>query len=92
MIPTIGRIVWYYPESDSGIEPAFGSDCVGCMVQGVRQDTVVVSGVTADGEYFASDWIPLFEPDKVPAEFPETGGYATWMPYQVQQTAKEQAK
>lgn len=88
MTPTIGRIVWYYPDEDSNICTGT-EDYAGCMVQNVSaRNEVTVTGVDMDGDSFAVYNIPLFKPDEVPEVYKGVGGYATWMPYQVQQAEK----
>lgn len=89
MVPTIGRIVWYYPSNDDLVICAAESECVGVMVQGVRQDLVQLSGVDGTGAPFCTDWIFLFKPDEVTSVYKQLGGYATWMPYQVAQAEKD---
>ena len=88
MVPTIGRIVWYYPDADSNISTG-RKEYVGCMVQEVSGNDVIVVGVDIDGDSFAVYNIPLFKPDEVPAVYVDVGGYATWMPYQVAQAEKD---
>jgi hypothetical protein len=91
MVPTVGRIVWFYPGEDSHIV-AGSSKFVGAMVQAVYDDTTVaVTGVDMDGESFCIEEISLFDPYH-PGLDPDIGGYATWMPYQVAQAAKESGK
>lgn len=89
MVPTVGRIVWYYPGEDDDIECAAESAYVGAMVQGVRHDMVQLSGVDGNGSPFCTDWIFLFKPDEVPGSYKDTGNYATWMPCQVAQAEKD---
>jgi len=95
MVPTIGRIVWYYPSDDFDdiVCGSSAGDYIGAMVQGVSNSgLVLVAGVDCQGQPFAFDDVPLYAPDEVPEEYKETGGYATWMPYQVAQAAKESGK
>ena len=92
MVPTIGRIVWYYPHEDDTMSVGT-SGFVGAMVQAVHgpEDNplcVTVAGVDTDGDSFAAFSVPLFKPDEVPEVYTGVGGYATWMPYQVQQAEK----
>ena len=88
MVPTIGRIVWYYPGEGSNIV-AGSSKFVGAMVQEVYDDsTVSVTGVDMDGDSFCTEEVSLFNPDH-PGLDPDIGGYATWMPYQVAQAEKD---
>jgi hypothetical protein len=93
MVPTVGRIVWFYPGEDSEIL-AGEKKCLGAMVQEVHDigvATVTVAGVGLDGVPFCVEGIALLDPS-TPDLDPDIGGYATWMPYQVAQAAKESGK
>ena len=91
MVPTVGRIVWFYPGEDSEIL-AGEKKCLGAMVQEVStEDIVTVTGVGLDGVPFCVEGIALLDPS-TPDLDPDIGGYATWMPYQVAQAAKESGK
>lgn len=91
MVPTIGRIVWFYPGEDSEIV-AGEEKYLGAMVQEVStEDIVTVAGVDLDGVPFCVEGIALLDPS-TPDLAPDIGGYATWMPYQVAQAAKESGK
>lgn len=95
MVPTVGRIVWFYPGEDSEIL-AGEKKYLGAMVQEVYDYdidvfTVTVAGVDLDGVPFCVEGIALLDPS-TPDLAPDIGGYATWMPYQVAQAAKESGK
>lgn len=91
MVPTVGRIVWFYPGEDREIF-AGEKKYLGAMVQEViTEDIVTVTGVDLDGVPFWAEGIALFDPS-TPDLDPDSGGYATWMPYQVAQAAKESGK
>lgn len=91
MVPTIGRIVWFYPGEDSDIV-AGEEKYLGAMVQEVStEDIVTVAGVDLDGVSFCVEGIALLDPS-TPDLAPDIGGYATWMPYQVAKAAKESGK
>lgn len=80
--PSIGRVVWIQgrdisPKS-SQPEPA--------LISYVHTDrSVNVGGFNAHGQPFHAQSIPLLQDDDVA---PETGVYASWMPYQKVQAEK----
>lgn len=100
--PSIGRRVWYWPsDSDLGLldpQPATTMNVIArevetrqpfdagvCFVHDER--TVNLTVADHDGVVHARQSVTLVQEGDTP---PEGAGYATWMPYQINQ-AKEAA-
>jgi hypothetical protein len=81
IVPSIGRVVWFWP-----IEPV--DQPYAALVTYVHSDRLInVGGFTANGEPFARTSIKLRQDgDPEAAPFPVRGveAYAEWMPYQKQ--------
>lgn len=90
--PTPGRIVWYYPtlRDVSMMDMAeVGVPLAGIVGYVHDTRTVNLSVVTPLCEHVAILEVTLLqEGDKYPND-PEDGGFATWMPYQLAQAAKQ---
>lgn len=80
--PTVGRVVWYYPQkSDPGGEVPGGPQAA--TVAHVNQDGSVNLGIhDSEGLHYNRTNIPLVQPGD---PIPKTGGYCCWMPYQIGQ-------
>ena len=81
--PTVGRVVWFYPEAEeSGDDrPWPGFVCK------VFSDTMInVAGFNAWGTTFSQHSCQLIQGDESP-----TGPHCRWMPYQKGQAAKTEA-
>lgn len=85
--PTIGRRVWFHPNGTSGIPTVVGSglpcDAGICFVWSDRVVNLTVAG--HDGSMHARTSVKLLQDDDPE---PQTGAYATWMPYQQGQAKK----
>lgn len=85
--PTPGRIVWYYPTQHDGIARLNG-DPLAAIVAGVHNDRLVNLAVfDAYGNTQQRSLVLLVQPDETVPDF----AHATWMPYQVNQSVKNQA-
>ena len=85
--PTVGRIVHYYPsKTDDAIFPCRPGEPLAAIISYVRSDTCVnLCVIDANGNHRSKREVLLVQPD---SENPGSGGYCTWMPYQVGQAAK----
>lgn len=85
IVPTIGRVVWYHPDSfsaDAGFAP---SPCCAALVAHVHDDSSVNLAVfDGHGNSHSRTYVPLVQDgDERPA-----GHWCEWMPYQKGQAAK----
>ncbi len=74
--PTVGRVVWFWPE------PPKTSACQPCSAQVafVHSDRMInVGGFDHNGKPIAATSVPLLQDEDFP---PAHGPYACWMPYQ----------
>lgn len=82
IIPTPGRVVWFYPAPYDGIG-RMRADPLAAIVAGVHDDRLVNLAVfDAYGGTQQRTQVRLVQPDDVA---PDGGAYAAWMPYQVSQ-------
>ena len=81
--PTVGRVVWYWPEG-----PKVGENPWAAFVTHVHGDRMInVAGFTDVGTPFFRNSVSLLQDDDK-----ATGGFcASWMPYQKGQAAKTEA-
>lgn len=89
--PTIGRIVWYYPNEHDPL--AFSNQPLAAMVSYVHSDDVVNLGVLCkNGTHHGRLNVRLLqEGDKVedlPLSFGVRPNYCEWMPFQKGQAAR----
>lgn len=82
IVPTVGRIVWYYPQGEASGPPlaaivtqVWSNTCVNLAIF-LRSGTPLSSPPTS---------ITLVQDD---AARPENGNFCTWMPYQIGQAKK----
>jgi hypothetical protein len=91
IIPTVGRVVWFYPaanQATSGFAPpAEGQPLAAIIARVVDADADVVHLAVFDG-VGASCSEPYVQIIQEGETAPETGRYATWMPYQIGQAKK----
>lgn len=83
--PTIGRRVWFWPNGTTGMTLITGGDQQPCDagVVFVWNDRLVNLAVSDHvGANYSRTSVPLLQDDD---PIPESGAYATWMPYQVGQ-------
>lgn len=79
--PTIGRVVWVYPQGHSREHDALPG-----LISFVHSDSVInVAAFTQNGEPLPLTSVALI-PQGEP--LPESGNVATWMPYQAAQAQK----
>ncbi len=84
IIPTPGRIVWYWPSAADGIATLPGGP-LAAIVAGVHNDRSVNLAVfDSYGNAQQRSSVRLVQPDD---DIPDTS-YASWMPYQLGQAAK----
>lgn len=87
--PTIGRVVWYQPDSrDTAYKyRAMGDQRHSAMIAYVHSDSMVNLAVNdANGNQYAKTSVPLFQGEA--EDCPP--GECCWMPYQKKQAAKEE--
>jgi len=83
--PTIGRVVWFYPHGHRE-----GSLPHAAMIAFVHSDSLVNLGVLdPNGRSYNETSVSLIQ-DGDPA--PDSGRYATWMPFQIGQAKQAEAK
>lgn len=88
--PTIGRIVWYYPSGYDTIEQGDDLQPLAAMVCYVWPDGAVNLAVhDLHGYPWTRSRVRLVQEGEA---LPGDAGYATWMPYQVNQAAKAAAQ
>jgi hypothetical protein len=80
--PTIGRVVWYYPDGDTG-----GDDQpLAAVIAHVWDDyTINLMAIDPNGNTFSVLEAVLLQGDEVPHP---GESYACWMPYQLGQAGK----
>jgi hypothetical protein len=78
--PTVGRVVWFHPATNSkSANFAPGSVCAGIIAL-VHSDNCVNLGVLdTKGVSHSKMSVPLIQDGETP---PENGFYCEWMPYQ----------
>lgn len=82
--PSIGSVVWYYPHKNTTQYPSYGGQPHSASVAFVHSHTCVNLGVIdSNGVPYGRTSVSLYHPEGVPDWQKDTGGYATWMPYQV---------
>jgi hypothetical protein len=87
--PTIGRVVWFTPSSNSGSEDFAPGAPLAAIVAHVHGDRMVNLAVfDANGVAHSRTSVTLLQDDDTP---PEGGYFAEWMPYQKGQAAKTEA-
>ena len=80
--PTIGRVVWYYPENAQLSDQPFPA-----LVCYVHSDEIInVAGFDANGLQFAKTSVPLIQDEAKYRE--QKNRFACWMPYQKAQAEK----
>lgn len=83
--PTIGRVVWFYPHGHRE-----GSLPHAAMIAFVHSDSLVNLGVLdPNGRSYNETSVSLIQ-DGDPA--PDSGRYATWMPFQIGQAKRAEAE
>ncbi len=84
--PTVGRVVWYFPDRNDRIIRN-GDQPLAAMIACVCTDKFVHLGVLdANGHSENRTGVPLIQDGETR---PVSMGYCTWMPYQVGQAKKE---
>lgn len=83
--PTIGRVVWFYPHGHRE-----GSLPHAAMIAFVHSDELVNLGVLdPNGRHYNETSVTLVQDGDAA---PESGRYATWMPFQIGQAKKVEAE
>lgn len=79
--PTIGRVVWYHPTLIDGMR--LSKDPHAATVAYVwNERTVNLSVVDHSGYQYTKQSVPLLQGE---GPHPASGGFCTWMPYQIGQ-------
>lgn len=96
--PSIGRVVWYWPtqseKTGAGVDLslvfASNDQPLAATVAYVHSDKMVnLSVVDANGRQYSRTSVSLIQEGDIR---PENGGFAEWMPYQINQANKQIAK
>lgn len=89
--PTIGRVVWFYPSSQTGnagfAAPADGEPLAAVVAKVWSDNLLNLTVFDANGVAHSRTSVALVQ-DGEPV--PPHGYYATWMPYQVGQAKKHE--
>jgi hypothetical protein len=89
IIPTVGRVVWFYPATDTqtaDFSPPAAGEPLAAIVAAVKSpDSVNLTVFDAMGFPHARLNVLLVQDGQ---DVPEGGFYATWMPYQIGQAKK----
>jgi len=87
--PTIGRVVWFHPASNSNESGFAPAPICAAIVAYVHSDACVNLAVfDANGNSHSKTSVTLVQDGEPP---PEYGYYCEWMPYQKGQAAKTEA-
>jgi hypothetical protein len=87
--PTIGRVVWFHPSSNSAESGFTPSPICAAIVAYVHSDSCVNLAVfDGNGVSHSKTSVTLIQDGETP---PEGGYYCEWMPYQKGQAAKTEA-
>jgi hypothetical protein len=94
IIPTVGRIVWYYPSAEHKFDGKQPWAAIVTHVQNERKVALVVFEPTLLPEkvhtgVFATSNVPLLQDTDAP---PADTGFCEWMPYQIGQAKRHQAE
>lgn len=83
--PTIGRVVWFWPNPEDCSIPTAGDQPLAATVSYVHNDNLVnLSIANVDGEVHGRTNVKLRQPDdERPSE-----SFAEWMPYQIAATTE----
>lgn len=88
--PTVGRVVWYYPQADNtppGLARPADGQPLAAIIASVHSDEVVnLTVLDALGNPHSCCLVALLQDGH---EAPVIGGYATWMPYQLEQAKRQ---
>lgn len=82
--PTLGRIVWYTPESSEGVACDGDGRCAAIVTRVWSDGKVNLTVFDANGHTHPRATVTLVQPE---SERPE-GRFCEWMPYQIQQADK----
>jgi hypothetical protein len=88
--PTVGRVVWYYPNGAVGWPqqfPGHEAEPMAAVIAFVHNDaTINLHAIDPHGAASALDSVLLLQEGETK---PAPGmGYATWMPYQIEMAKK----
>jgi hypothetical protein len=90
--PTPGRVVWFYPPTNSAesgfVTPGNGEPMAAIVAKVWGDRCVNLTVFDASGNTHGKCSVTLLQDDDTP---PEYGDYAAWMPYQKGQAAKADA-
>jgi hypothetical protein len=88
IVPTIGRGVWYYPTAQDfagGFVWRREQACAALVCYVHKDGNVNLSVMDSLGRHFARQNVHMVQPGQ---DTLETGGFCTWMPYQIKQAEK----
>ena len=83
--PTIGRIVWYWPQGQTEFQGQQPNAAIVCYVHGDRMVNLAWFDSNGVAEHSTSVTL-VQEGDDAPL-----GGFCTWMPYQIGQATRAEA-
>lgn len=79
IIPTVGRVVWYWPKGDE-----YGQPLAAIVTHVCGDECVNLAVFTASGESLPKTSVMLYQGDGKRPTWP----FAEWMPYQIGQAKK----
>jgi len=85
IIPTVGRMVHYIPQTNTARMP--GQPCAAVIAAVLDENTINLTAFDANGFPYGVQNVMLYHGDPE-AQTPPEVGYAQWMPYQQGQAAK----
>jgi len=93
--PTVGRIVWFYPPSNSQsagfAPPEAGQPLAAIIASVVDSSATTIVHLTVFDAHGVPHQMPYVQLVQEREQAPDAGRYATWMPYQIGQAKKTAA-
>lgn len=90
IIPTIGRVVWFHPAANTAEGGFAHAEICAAIVAYVHSDTMVNLAVfDAQGNHHVRTSVPLLKEGE---PHPASGYFCEWMPYQLGQAARAEAR
>lgn len=90
IIPTVGRVVWYFPDPTNGQVVKYGEQPMAATVAFVYNErTINIGFLHHQGKPGYQQAVPLLQDDD---PIPDEGHYCTWMPYQKAQAEKAEQR
>lgn len=85
VLPTVGRVMWYYPAQGSSHKPADDQPLQASVAKVNEDGTAVnISYLDQNGDSHSMQNVSVVQPDQPT----HVEGYVSWMPYQTAQAVK----